>query len=300
MEFNEDFVKENNLTTDQIGAITNLYQSNVSELKKDWDNKANTNAEAIIQGAVTQAQKAVGIELPRNEGEKYSDYLNRISDAFVSTKKQSVDKLELEYQNKLKDFSGGDALKQEFEAFKEKADVFKQKAAQFDEWEAGDYKNKYENSSKELGALKQKQAFNSSKPDFPNHVNKFESLAKWKNFEGKVLAKYDVALNENDEAIAIDKDNNYNIKLLSDLVKEDEDIKGLLSKDEKQSNRGGGTNVPNKNIEGVPFLVSESMTPQDRNTAIKNYLTKELKLSITSREYSEKFSEYNKKLLKQV
>jgi hypothetical protein len=294
MELQEQFISDNNLSTEQASAINNYYTNNIADLKKSWDGEANKNAEAILQGAAEAVQKSSGLDLVRGSTEKIGEYIQRLGDASISSKRQEVEKLESEWSEKIKNFKGNESLQEEFEQYKQSSEVFKQKAAQFDEWEAGDYKNKYENGVKELVSMKQNQAFQEVKPKFPDTVNEYEAKAKWDEFKNGVLSKYTIEFDENHKPIAVDKDNQYKVLSLSDLVKEEKNITNLLT---AQKTSGIGTKPSDKTIDGVPFKVSENMTPSERTQKIKEYLTGTLNLSITSTEYSKKFSELNQKLL---
>tara|TARA_R110002126_G_scaffold57442_1_gene152190 strand:+ start:2114 stop:3004 length:891 start_codon:yes stop_codon:yes gene_type:complete len=293
MELNEEFITANGLSAEQVTAIN----TNISTQETTWEGKANENAEGILTGASAYAQKQAGLELPRKDGEKFGDYLNRIGDASISGKATKIEGLETEWNEKLKGFKGNEALQQENQTLKDSMDIFKQKSAKFDELEAGDYVNKFEANSKELSTLKRNLAFQSAKPNFPDTANKFEVKAKWESFVNEVESKYEIHLDENNSPILKDKENEFKIVKLQDLVTKDKNISDLLK----------GTKVPGLNtkpsdlkIEGVPFKVSEKMTSKDRQVKIKEYLTGDLGLSITSSAYAQKFSELNQKLMEKT
>tara|TARA_R110000744_G_scaffold275082_1_gene388050 strand:+ start:8552 stop:9445 length:894 start_codon:yes stop_codon:yes gene_type:complete len=290
MELNEEFIKANDLSVEQVTAIN----TNISTQETSWQGKSNENAEGILTGASVYAQKQAGIELPRNDGEKFGDYLNRLGDASISGKTTAIEKLEGEWTEKLKGFKGNEALQQEHDKLKDSMDVFKQKAAQFDEVTEKDILNKFKSNSEELSNLKRNLAFNSEKPNFPDTANKFEVKAKWDEFISGVEAKYDIHLDKNNNPILKDKENEFSITTLKDLVTKDKNITDLLK----------GTKVPGLNtkpgelkLEGVPFKVSEKMTSIDRSNKIKEYLMKEKGLSITSSEYAKQFSALNSAIL---
>ena len=109
MEFKEEFIKENELTEDQIKAINPIIDDYIAEEKKAWDGKANKDAEAIIQGAVDSTKTKFGLsgeEFERKEGEKLADHLSRITPLIVDTalvkEKTELQRKEAELTEKIK------------------------------------------------------------------------------------------------------------------------------------------------------------------------------------------------------
>ena len=293
MDLEKQFIEDNGLTAEQVTALN----TNIATQETGWESKANENAEGILSGASTYAQKKAGVELSRNDGEKYGDYLNRIGDASISGKSTAIEKLEGEWNTKLKDFKGNEALTTENETLKNSMSIFKEKSAKYDVFIEGDIENKLLNSTKELSTLKRNLAFQSAKPNFPDSANEFEVKAKWNEFVNDVESKYDIHLDENNKPILKDKENDFKIVTLQSLVEKDKNISELIK----------GTKIPGlntkpstKSVEGVPFKISDDMTSKDRQTKIKEYLTKERGLSITSGQYAKEFSDLNQKLMEKT
>jgi len=200
-----------------------------------------------------------------------------------------------ELERKIKEGGSDEALRKQFEETKQALDALKQKEAKFADYEANDYKTKYEETSQKMTAMERKVAFSNVKPAFPETVNVYEAKAKWSEFEKRITDKYEIKISDDGESIAVEKANEYKIVKLSELVKTDKEITELTKAREA---KGLGSNPKvNEKVEGVPFEVPVNATSEERNKAIKDYLTGNLKLSITSQEYSSKFAELNRKLL---
>lgn len=295
MEFlTEDLQKEHNFTPEQIAVLKPLYDNDIATKKKDWDGIANTNAEKIIDGVITSTQKKFAIDLPRNQGEKHADYLERLSTTALSSQKAEVEKAKADYAQKLKDFKGDDATKAELDQAKAELDKAKQTLANYDEIKGK--ADKYDEAAETLKGLKLDVAFTNVKPTFPETVNAYEAKAKWDEFKKSVLEKHTIELVDG-VAMAIDKENQYKQSKLSDLVAADKDL-SELSKGRQQSGTGAHGAGKDIKIEGLDFDVSENAKTdtKERAKAIKEQLAKE-GINPTDQNYAAKFSDYNKKIM---
>lgn len=293
MELPQEIIEASKLTPEQVTAVKTFGENYVANIKKEYDDKANTNAEGILGGAVKYLQTKTGIVEDRKQGEKYADYLARISDKFLENNKQTLEQARQDYEAKLKDFKGGDALKSDLDKVKAEYDAILKKTADYE-----DIKKKAEQAdelSTKYGQLKIGTAFRDIKPVFPETVNEYEAKAKWADFERSVLAKYDVEIVE-DKPIAIDKENKYKQIPLADLVKEDKAITELLA-GRQQPGSGAKPAGSTSTIEGVPFPVPEKCDSVERAKLIKEQLTKE-GLNPASDEYAKRFGDLNNKILK--
>lgn len=293
MELQEQFITDNNLSSEQVTAINSFSSKSDTELKQGYEGKANKDAEGILTGAAAAVQKSFGFESPRGEGEKITDYFHRLGDLSVKGVLETGNKFKSDYETKLKDFKGNDALQSEFDLLKESSDIFKQKAASFEEWEKEDYKGKAEGRGKELLTLKRSLAFSGVKPNFPDSVNKFEADAKWKTFTDSVDAKYDFGIDENGDSVLKDKTNEFSTVKLEDLVKENKELTDLLT---ATKNPGIGSKPSTTSIEGVPFKVSENMTSKEITQKVKDYLVNEKKIGEFSPQFGDAFSELYSKI----
>jgi hypothetical protein len=295
MEFlNTEVATELGLTPEQVTAITEKGNSYIADKQKEWDGKANTNAENILAGAAKYAQTKFGITEERQQGEKYGDYLNRLADKGFETKQATVTQLENEYKQKLKDFNGNDATKAELEAAKSELDKAKQILAGFDDIKAK--ADKYDATVEELTGTKREVAFQNVKPNFPETVNVYEAKAKWDEFKKGVLEKNTIELVDG-VPMAIDKENQYKQTKLEDLVKADVDLTALLQ-GRQQQGTGARATGQSVTVEGIPFEVPElaKTDTKERAKIIKEGLAKE-GIAPTHKDYSSKFSEYNTKIL---
>ncbi|MDV4026229.1 hypothetical protein CMT52_18005 [Elizabethkingia anophelis] len=286
----EDLAKEANLTPEQVAALNPKFSNYISDQKKEWDGKANENAESILSGAAKYLMEKAGVNEERLQGEKFGDYFNRLSEKALTSKKSEVDKLKSDYEEKLKNFKGDETTKQELQAAKTKLDDALKKYADYDQLK--EKADKYEDASKNLSSLKIEVAFSNVKPNFPDSVNSYEAKAKWSEFQKGILEKYNLELVE-DEVLAIDKENQYKQLKLSELVAKDTVISALLE------NKPAGTGAKSSlDIKDLPFKVSEEAlkNTSERAKAIKEQLAKE-GISETSSEYAARFAEYNKKIM---
>lgn len=290
MELSQEFIEKNQLNEEQVKAITGEVTTHVATLQKDWDGKANENAERILEGAAKSVSELTGIQ--REQGQKIADYISFAGEKYFEGTKNTLTTKQAELEEKLKNTKGDEVLKQELLETKTKLDELKQKEALFAEYEKEDYKGKWKEASEQLNNQTKDIAFNSVKPAFPDTVNAYEAKGKWKEFINDTLNKYNIK-KDGENWIAVDKENEYKITKLDDLVKANEQLQEL-AKGRVQT----GLNSKSKkvSIEGVPFEVPENATPKERQKAIKEYLASQ-NISNTSAEYSKQFADLNTKIL---
>lgn len=290
----EDLQKEHNITPEQLAVLKPLYDNDIATKQKEWDGKANTNAESILAGAAKYAQSKFGVTEERQQGEKYGDYLNRIADKGLESRKAEVETAKAEYAQKLKDFKGDEATKAELDKAKEELDKAKQTLANFDEIKGK--ADKYDEASENLKGLKLEVAFTNVKPNFPDTVNAYEAKAKWDDFKKAVLEKHTIELVDG-VAMAIDKENQYKTVKLSDLVVADKDLEEL-TKGRQQGGTGAKSQGKDIKVEGLNFDVPENAKTETKERAkvIREQLAKE-NINPTDAAYASKFAEYNKKIM---
>lgn len=291
----EEFATEQKLTPEQLTAVKTAGEAFLSEERKKFEEDSRSNADKlanrILDGVVAPVEKTTG--LTREKGEKVADFLTRSAGIFLESEKTKLQTTIDEYNEKLKNFDGSAASKEELSKMKEEVDRLKKIEADYEPLKG--IKEKYEQTTQELSALKRNTAFNNVKPAFPTTVNAYEAKAKWDEFVKGVEEKYTIELIDG-QPMAIDKENEHKRHSLADLVAQDKTI-SELAKGRQQS--GSGTREENNvQIEGVPFRVPENATSEQRSQAIKDYLTREKKLSVTSPEYSAQFGELMRKILK--
>lgn len=286
MEFlNEDFAKEHEIKEEVLTAIKAKADDYLAEQKKAWDSKANDNAEKIIDGAAKYAREKTGVAIEREKGEKMGDYLQRIADTSLSKAKEDLDNKQRELDEKLKNFKGGDEYKAQLEKISGELDQYKKRVAELEPLEGLD--QKYEEATQTLSKMKIDVAFSNIKPTFPQEANEWEVKGKWNQFKNGVLEKYVIELVDG-EAIAIDKDNEHKRKNLADLLKEDEDIQGLL---EGRQQRGtGATPKDLVQIEGLPIKLPKDASREEISTLLRQHLTEKYG-SVTDPRYAKEFAE---------
>jgi hypothetical protein len=290
MEFiTEEVQKTLGLTPEQVKGIEPLYNDHIANQKKDWDGKANENAEKIIEGAAKTIMEATGVA--REQGEKVAEYLKRAGGLHISTLKSEVELAKAEYDKKIADFKGDSATKEELQKAKDELDRAKQQLAEFDTYK--EKAEKYEPLENEYKTMKLQIAFQSVKPTFPDTVNPYEAKAKWDDFVKDVQEKWTIELVDG-EAVCKDKENNYKVAKLKDLVQSNEAITALLA-GRKQDGMHSKEKELQK-IDGVPFEVPKGADSQERSKAISEYLLKQGVVK-TSPEYAKQFAELYKKIL---
>jgi len=301
MEFTTEFIEANKLSAEQVTALAEAINDHEAELKKSYDGKANADAEGIIEGAVKSTLEITGIG--REQGEKYAEYLKRVGPLYITGKlesaKRELESKKAELDEAIKTGKPDAMLQKNYDAMKERFDVLQAKEADFDRIKEADYENKYNELFQSHTTAQISGAFNSVKPAFPDSVNKYEAQAKWNEFVSKVKEKYNVEIDKDGIGRAIDKENKHKTYKLSDLVEKDKEIMSLKT-GRQQLGLGGDPDVKLVDVKDVPFKVPENATPQQRNDAIREYLTKVLKLNKISSEYAAKFTEYNKLLLQRT
>jgi hypothetical protein len=291
MEFiTAEIATELGLTEAQVTSIKEKGSNYIADLQKGWDNKANENAEGILNGAISKIVETT--KVPRNQGEKVADYIERASNSHLSTLKTDLETAKLDYAQKLKDFKGDDATKLELENAKLELDKAKQTLANFDEIKAK--ADKYEPLETEYKNMKLQIAFQSVKPNFPETVNSYEAKAKWEEFISGVQNKYTIELVDG-VAVCKDKDNEYKTVKLSELVTKDEELSKLSQGRVQQG--VGAKQVDKVKIDGVPFEVAKDATSEERSKAIQEHLLKE-GIAKTSPEYAKKFKEFHDLIVK--
>ncbi|MGU3377630.1 hypothetical protein [Chryseobacterium sp. M5A1_1a] len=293
MEFlTEDVAKELGLTPEQITGITAKGTEYISDQKKEWDKKANENAEAILSGAANYLQEKTGVKEDRQQGEKYGEYFSRLSNKALEEKTGEIERLKTEYNQKLKDFKGDEATKQELESAKAKLDDAQKLLVDYEVLK--DKAGKYDDTTKELSEFKVKAAFGNVKPSFSKDANAYEVKARWEDFQKKTIEKYNIELIDG-EYLAVEKDNKYKSIKLSDLAEKDEDLKLLTS---ERVVPGIGSKVDKSKIDGIEEEIPKTAKTdsKERTKIIKDQLAKE-GIATTDVNYSKKFSELNKKIL---
>lgn len=293
MEFqlSEDFVKDNGFTSEQVQAITGHVTTNfIPEFQKQWDGKANENAEGIINGAIKSTQKSFGVELPREQGEKYSDYLTRLSSHIVGEKQSQVEQKLKDLDTKMKEFKGNETLSKEYETLKKEKETLLEKYSNYDE--LAEKANKADEYEQSLSKLTLEVAFNSVKPNFPKEVNIYEARAKWDEFKRTVLDKHTIELVDN-VPMAVDKENHFKSVKLEDLVSKDETLSKLM--EGRQQSGIGGQPVDFRAIDGVPFKVPKDADSKTISETIKKHLS-DNGIGSLHPDFEPRFKEYHNKI----
>ena len=290
MELTKEFIEANGLAEAQVEAIKGHIENEVvPNLKKEYEGKANENAEGILKGASKKASEQFGIDVERDQGEKWADYLSRISEKALSSKTEKLLLKEKELENKLKNFQGSDELKEKYEKQLQENDKLLKQVAELEPLKGMDTLLK--DKDQELTGLKKEVAYSSVKPSFPDTVNKYEADAKWNELKSSIEEKYTIELIDG-LPYGIDKENHHKKVKLSDLVNADNNIKELLKG--RQQNGTGGKPVDLKDVEGIPFQIPVNATSEQLTTLVREHVLKELG-DITHPEYAKKFQELYQK-----
>jgi hypothetical protein len=292
MELSKEFIESNKLDENQVKAVSEFAKTYtdglIADTKKEYDGKASTDADKILDGAATSIGEKFGIT--RDQGEKIADFVSRVSAKASEGLKTDLDKAKQEYADKIKDFKGDDATKEELQKAKDELDEAKKKLADFDKYK--ETAEKYETLSESNSKLKLEVSFGQVKPVFPDNVNPFEADVKWKEFKSNILKDNTIELVDG-EPMVISNENQYKQEKLKDLVAKDPVISALLQ-GRKQEGPGGKQTELQK-IEGVPFDVPKGADGKATATLIRDYLAKE-GIDKMSPAYATKFAELNRKI----
>lgn len=286
MEFTEEFITANGLSEEQVTALNGHIETEiVPTLKKEYDGLANTNAEGILTGVGKSILEKNGLSIEREQGEKFAEYLNRLTDAKFEKEQASLQTRQNEIEEKLKNFKGSDGVKEALEAEKEKNDNLLKQVAELEPLQGLDIK--LQEKDQQLVGLKKEVAFGSVKPKFPDTVNEYEADAKWKEWKKSIENAYNIELVDG-VPMGIDKDNPHKTVKLSDLISQDENINILLK---GRQQRGLGANpIDLRDVEGLPFKVPTNGNAEDLSNLVREHLVKELG-SLTHKDFASKFKE---------
>ena len=152
MEFTEEFIETNGLSEEQVKAVNGFVQSEiVPNIKKEYDGKANENAERIIDGAIKSTQEAFGIDIPRNQGEKQADYLKRVLPSVFKNKEDEIARKQKEIDDKLANFKGGEEYKAQLDKLNQEKDALLRQVAELEPLKG--YDEKYKEASEKLTSM---------------------------------------------------------------------------------------------------------------------------------------------------
>ena len=298
MDFTPEFIETNKLTPEQVTVLTSATNDNEATLKLGWDGKANTDAERILEGAAAKVLELTGLQ--RASGQKIAEYFELAGTSYpkgkLESERKALEAKQTELDELIKTGKPDELLQKNFNEMKDKYDGLQAKEAEFDRIAEGDFETKYTSLFESHTQSQLNGAFGAVKPTFPDTVNKYEAEAKWGEFVKSLKTTYNIEIDKDGVGHAIDKENKHKNYLLSDLVAKDEKITALAT-GRKITGLGGDPDPTLVDVKDVPFKVPENATPQQRQLAITDYLSKTLKLDRFSPEYSSKFTEYNRKIL---
>lgn len=263
----EEKATEIGLTDDQKNAIATAHNEWLPTVKKEWDGAASKGADTILDNVAKGIAEKYGYTVPRAQGEKYDEYLAKVDDFRFGSLKSDYEKKKSEYDEKLKTFDGGKGQQEKLEKLANDLDDAKKKLANFDELsekasKADEYSNKY-------ATLKQSFAYTQVRPTFPDTVNKYEADAKYNEFVQKTNEKYNIEIDENNVAWAIDKENEHSKKKLSELVDNDKELSELAA---GRVQKGVNARTQTGNIAGLEVEIPHGADSETASKAINTYL----------------------------
>jgi hypothetical protein len=281
MELGKEFIEQHGLNEDQVKAIATFGTEYTATIKKEYDGVANQQVDGIMGGVA----KSMGVDTPREQGEKWNDWLSRVSTSKFSAKEQELQSQIAAYEEKIKSTKGSELITEELNTTRQKLSDAQKQLAELEPL-AG-YKEKYEELYTKSTSMELNVAFGGVKPSFSQDVNEYEAKAKWDSFKKETLDKFNIVFDGN-EPIAVDKENEHRRFKLSELVAGNEEIQAL-AKGRVQGGTGGNPTPDYISVEDVPFKVKKDATGSDIQTSIDNYLVTDKKLDPLSAEYSSEF-----------
>lgn len=289
-ELDSEFIGQNNLTEEQVAAITSNVSNSFADFKKTTEESfkgvANDNAEQILKGAASAFVAKTGLQIERQQGEKYADFFDRGSKAYFESK-------EKDYQEKFKNLESNEGLKGEVEQLRTEKDTLLKKYADYDELKTKS--SEYDSYKEENTKLTIDSAFSDAKPSFPDTANPYEVSSKYDNFKNRVLKEWDIKKLEGKWTL-INKENIHKTMLLTEAVAKDKEISELANK----KTVGSGTEFVEKTVEveGYGKFSAKAKTDSSvRASEIRDFL-KEQGLNPMSDAYAKKFAELNIKIAK--
>jgi hypothetical protein len=228
MFLNEDLSKD--LKPEQIQAIETAYTTKEAELKS----MANKNADAILNGFAEKLSTITGVAR-KGTDEKVSQHFERIVNEWLpevaKPKLSALEKERDEWKIKFEKHEGDATLKTELEKYKAEIakipDLLKNKE---DEWKA-----KYTELETNHKNFKFSKSMADAMPQIDSNVNPFEAKAKQQNAIDRIKQTYELSYDDKDNLIGT-KD--YQKYLVADLLKNDEELKGIILTE--QGGIGGG------------------------------------------------------------
>lgn len=295
MEITKEVIEAQKFTEDQVTAINEFGKTHtdnlIAETKKEYDGKANEQANAIFDDVSVKIKEFTSVE--RDKGEKMADYYLRAWTDHSKTGMSELEKSKADYDKKIADFKGDDETKEALEKSKSLYDELQKKTADYDKLK--ETAEKYDPLNEKFSGMKLEVAFGNVKPSFHKDVNSYEADAKWNEFKATILKDGTIELVEG-EAIVVNKENPHKTEKLKDLVDKDETLKNLIEGRKQEGTGAKETKLIN--IDGVPFEVPQNADAKQRQEAIQKYLlTKEI--GTTHSRYAEEFGKYNAIIMKQ-
>lgn len=256
----EEQIKEQSFTPEQIEVVNKVYSAKEAELK----GLANKNADGIFNGAAAELATLTGIS--KGEKEKYSVYFKRLGTEWLpEASKSKIEAAELkvaEAEEKFKNHKGDETLKLELEKAKDEVSKIPDLLAAKDTA----WKTKYDELETTYTTTKLKRSITDAMPKFDDNANEFEVQAKQKNAIDRIQTDYELSYDENDNLIGT-KD--YQKFLVSDLLKNDAELKDLILIDSGEGGGGSGKKPSGKTL-NLPEGIAKGAAQQIIATYIKD------------------------------
>ena len=276
MLLDKDELKQG-LTPEQIQAIETTYTAKEAELRA----LANKNADAIFNGAAQKLSEFTGVS--KTDTEKYSDYFIRLGNDWLpeASKKKleaAEEKVRLA-EEKFNNHKGDETLKEELRKAKEELakvpDIIKSKEDELN--------GKYKELETTHKTFKFNKSITDAMPKIDDNVNPFEAKAKKQNAIDRIKNNYELSYDENDNLIAT-KD--YQKHLVSDLLKNDEELKDIILTDQ---GKGGGAGSAPKTTKTLN--IPEGMPKPAAQQLIREYLITVEKIDKLDDKFADRFKE---------
>jgi len=263
--------------------IQEAYEAAYTVKETELTALANKNADGILDGFATKLNSVTGIARNGTD-EKVSSYFERLTTEYLpEASKGKIEAAEEKVrvaEEKFKNHKGDETFKIELE----KAQTELEKIPDLLAAKETEFKTKYETLETTYKSEKLNRSIIDSMPKFDDNVNKFELEAKKKNAIDRISEAYELSYDDKGNLIGT-KD--YKANLVSDLLKNDTELKELILTDQGAGGGGAGGGSGSTKVVNIPEGTSKGAA----QNLIEAYIVANEGMDQLDDKYPERFKE---------